>query len=132
MKKIFMFLFVVFSLFSCEKVSALKLIASAYIRVFPDEPSLEYHFFSVNLNNTLDVLALGARIAAFRSIFFYDTEPIPPLEADRIIENNTSLSQAVKDKMRQLGSNVCLTFYDGFVYVNIRMQNGTYTTLLYS
>ena len=53
----------------------------------------------------------------------------------QIYENNTSLSQAVKNKMWQLAANVCHTIIfsedSGSLIINILMPNGTYTTIAY-
>jgi hypothetical protein len=110
----------------CTTVFAFENIASAYITVYPGEPPLEYNFFSVDLRNVAEIILIGDY--AYRLADINDTYLV---EDPRIVENNTALSQAVKNKMKQLGANVCMTFYDDFIIVNILMQNGTYTTIVY-
>jgi hypothetical protein len=120
------FLSIVLFLVLCTTVFAFEDIASAYVRVYSDEPPLEYDFFSVDLRSVAEIILIGdyaCRLASRNETYLTDTPDI--------YENNTSLSQAVKNKMKQLGANVCMTFSDTFVIVNILMQNGTYTTIVY-
>jgi hypothetical protein len=120
------FLSTVLFLVLCTTVFAFEKIASAYITVYPGEPPLGYDFFSVDLRNMAEIILIGnytRHLADINETYLVD-EPT-------IFENNTELSQAVKNKMKQLGANVCMTFYNDFIYVNILMQNGTYTTIVY-
>jgi hypothetical protein len=120
------FLFAALFFVLCATAFTFENIASAYITVYPGEPPLEYDFFSVDLRSIAEIILIGDYandLADINDTFLLDDPDI--------FENNTALSQAVKDKMKQLGANVCMTFYDDYVYVNILMQNGTYTTIIY-
>jgi hypothetical protein len=120
------FLSIALFLVLCTTVFAFEDIASAYISVYSDAPPLKYDFFSVDLRNMAEIILIGdyaCRLASSNDTYLTD--------APTIFENNTGLSQAVKNKMKQLGANVCMTFSNDFVYVNILMQNGTYTTIVY-
>jgi hypothetical protein len=128
MKKLCMvFVFVVLG----ARIFAFDYQGAAEVKVYPNEPPLYYEFYSVDLDDITDLLALGLMIGGWTHLsngllFDYNLQ---------IYENNTSLSQAVKNKMRQLAANVCHTtiFSDdsGSLIVNILMSNGTYTTISY-
>jgi hypothetical protein len=118
------FLFTALFLVLCTTAFAFKQFASAAIPL--GESSLEYNFFSCDFGNIAEIILIGdyAGDLARRNASLLLANP-------RIIANNTALSQDVKNKMKQLGANVCMTFFDNFVYVNILMSDGTYTTYVY-
>ncbi|MDR0636105.1 MAG: hypothetical protein LBF87_03405 [Treponema sp.] len=128
MKKLCMaFVFVVLS----ARIFAFDYQGDAEVKVYLDEPPLYYEFYSVDLNDVTDILSLGLTIGSwnmYNGLFFdcYDRQ---------IYENNTSLSQAVKNKMKQLAANVCYTIIvsedSATLIINIRMPNAAYTTIAY-
>jgi hypothetical protein len=118
------------------RIFAFEHICSAQVKVFPNDPAWKYDFFSINLNSPVEILSLGIFIGdgtdsegndVFANEYFF-LDPHPT----QVYEDNTSLSQAVKDKMQQVGANVCMTVdSDDNIIVNILMQNGRYTTVVY-
>ena len=124
------FVFVVLS----ARIFAFDYRGDAEVEVYPDEPPLYYEFYSVDLNDITDILSLGLTIGSwnmYNALFFnygYDM---------RIVENNTSLSQVVRNKMRQFAANVCYTIRSSedsaSLIINILMPNGngTYTFIAY-
>jgi hypothetical protein len=106
----------------CVPVFAFDYICSAPVKVFADEPSLEYEFLSVDINNHAEMITLGAFAYAAYEIISGDS---------RTVVNNTALSKAVQAKMKQVGANVCMTASSGSLVINILMPNGTYTTIIY-
>jgi len=92
----------------------------------------EYDFLSVNLKDTTDIMLLG-----WYAIGAYN-ETIPPdnrgnIQISRIYQNNTGLSEALKDKMEEVGANVCIStaFKNDGLVVNLLMPDGMYTTVFF-
>jgi len=122
---------VIILLFLSSTVFALDFIGSLYVRVYPNEPATyDYEFFSVDLRNTSEMLYLGYIIGVY-----YETHPLNKsgvLLQMQVNENNTELSQEIKNKMRQVGANVCMSSaFKDYLVVNLLMPNGTYTTIIY-
>lgn len=119
-------------LFLCSTMLfSLEIIGTGYIKVYPNEPNTYvYEFFSVDLRNNIDIMYLGYAISVY-----HQTHPLSKsgyLFITEIYENNTGLSQAVKDKMRQFGANVCIsTAFKDYLVVNLFLPNGTYTTVIF-
>jgi hypothetical protein len=96
-----------------------------------------YEFFYVNLNSTADILSFGMLIGRgewnTKGIDnWWGVIAITSAQPVRVIENNTSLRQVMKDKMNQIGANVSITIdNDACIYVNILMPDGRYTTIVY-
>jgi len=112
----------------------LKIIGIGYVRVYPHEPheptTYEYEFFSIDLKNTVEIMSLGYLISVYHQTHFLSKSGF--LVVTEIYENNTGLSQAVKDKMRQFGANVCMsTAFKDYLVVNLLLPNGTYTTVIF-
>ena len=85
---------------------------------------LVYDFFYVNLNSPVDIFTLGLSIP--------DVYSLDSTNPEEIFENNTELSPALKSAMSRKQANVCVTIdEDGYVYVNILLPNGRYTTVVY-
>jgi hypothetical protein len=128
MKKAFI---IIIFLFLSSTIFSLEVIGTGYIRVYPNEPTTyEYEFFSVDLRDTVEIMYLGYVIN-----FYHQTHPLSKsgfLLITEIYENNTGLSQAIKDKMRQFGANVCVsTAFRDYLVVNLLLPNGTYTTVIF-
>jgi hypothetical protein len=118
------FLALLFSVL-CVPVFAFDYICSAPVRVFAEEPMLEYEFLSVDTNSHTEMITLGF----FTSVITNGQEI--NIGDPRTIVNNTGLSEAVQAKMKQVSANVCMTVYSGSLIINILMPNGTYTTIIY-
>jgi hypothetical protein len=105
------------------KISAFEHLGQERVEAIP-RYFLTYEFFSVNLNSPVDILSLGLFLP---SIYAFDsTHP------ERVFENNTELSPAVKQSMNRKKANLCITVdEDGYITVNILMPNGRYTTVVY-
>jgi len=102
----------------------------AEISVFRNEPPLMYIFYNADVNSIEDMLSLGLFIGSWYGKGSGRTGNI--YGSPRMVSrNNRDLSQAVKEKMRTLGANISITIYDGDLFVNILLSNGTYTTIIY-
>jgi hypothetical protein len=123
----FLLVFLVLS----STVFAFEIICTASIRVYPAVPAAyEYEFLSMDGSKTEEIMYLGYYISMFHQ--FHPISENGYIITDRVIENNTALSQALKDKMRQVGANVCISAdFKDYIVVNLLMPNGTYTTIFY-
>jgi hypothetical protein len=112
---------------SCAPVFALKIVAAdVAVNVYPGEPPLYYDFLSADLTSQGELILLGSAISNLIGPYgwgFYSLVTV--------IEDNTALSKDVKDKMRQLGANVCFTIYGETLIVNMLMPNRKYMFLAY-
>jgi hypothetical protein len=97
------------------------------VRIKVGDTELDYIFARTDLSDPVGSLLLGMEFGRD----FYDF--LPSLTPEDVIRDNTSLAPAVKDKMRELGANVCVTVAGSRqqVIVNIH-NNGKYTTLVMS
>jgi hypothetical protein len=105
------------------KIFAFEYLGKDKVEVTP-KYFLAYDFFSVNLNSPVDILSLGLFIPS--GYTFDSTDP------EEIFENNTGLSPAVKHSMNRKKANLCMTMDEnGYIYINILLPNGRYTTVVY-
>jgi hypothetical protein len=125
------FVFAVIFLILSSGVFSLEFLREAHLKLFYDDPATyEYEFFSVDLGSNVDIISLGYYIGVY-----HQTHPLKKkgvLVVTNFTENNTQLSQPIKDKMRQLRANVSIsTAFEDYLVVNLLLPNGTYTAIIF-
>jgi len=109
-----------------------NIIGTFFVKVYPDDPeTYEYEFLSVDVKNTTElILLLGYALNEYSQTHHLSRNG--SLTPTNIAENNTELAQDIKDKMKQLGANVCMStaFFNSLV-VNLLLPDGTYTTVYF-